>query len=276
MIVCVAGKNNIAINAVEFLLREKLVAENELIVIFNRTDEGKDSFQKSFRKFCMERHLRIGVLEELFQIENLILISLEFDRIIPVQKFCSQKLYNIHFSLLPKYKGMFTSALPILHGENHSGVTLHEIDMGIDTGDIIAQMKFTIGADSTARDLYLKYIKFGTDLFKENIGNLLVGNFNKQPQSSLNSSYYSKKSVDYANLQIDLKKTAFEIKNQVRAFNFKEYQMPVIFEKIIDSAVILSDKSTLKTGTIINETEKYIDIATIDYNLRLNKFVGSK
>lgn len=271
MIVCIAGKNNIAVNAVDFLINKNLVEESNLIVMFNRTDAATDSFQKSFKKYCSEKCLRSVDLEELFTTENLILISLEYDRIIPVQKFSSQKLYNIHFSLLPKYKGMFTSALPILHGETHSGVTLHEIDKGIDTGDIIAQTKFEIGSDSTACDLYLKYIEFGTALFEDNIENLLSGNFTKQSQSPINSTYFSKQSIDYANLQIDLKKTAFEIKNQIRAFNFMEYQMPVVFERQIDSAEILTAKSTLKAGSVISENEQYIDIATIDYDLRLNK-----
>lgn len=271
MIVCIAGKNNIAVNAVDFLLDKNLVKGSNLVAMFNQNDIGKDSFQKSFRKHCLEENLQSVNLEELFQIENLILISLEYDRIIPVQKFSSQKLYNIHFSLLPKYKGMFTSALPILYGEIHSGVTLHEIDKGIDTGDIIDQTKFEIGAESTARDLYLKYIEFGTALFKNNIENLLSGDFTKQSQSPINSTYFSKNSIDYFNLQIDLKKTAFEIKNQIRAFNFREYQVPIIFEREIDSAEILTAKSTLKAGSIIIENERYIDIATIDYDLRLNK-----
>jgi methionyl-tRNA formyltransferase len=272
MNICIAGKNNIAIEAVDYLLNQNLAKVDRFVAAPNRTDNGIDSFQKSFRKFCSDRNLKLIDLEELYEIEDLILISLEYDRIIPVRKFSSSRLYNIHFSLLPKYKGMFTSALPILHGETHSGVTLHEIDRGIDTGDIIAQTKFEIGVNSTARDLYFKYIDFGISLFKENIKSILSGVFIKQAQSPINSTYFSKESIDYTNLKVDLKKTAFEIKNQIRAFNFKEYQIPKVFNSKIVSTKILNDKSTLKAGNIINETEDYIDIATIDYNLRLNKF----
>ena len=58
--------------------------------------------------------------------------------IIKTKNFKSNKLFNLHFSLLPSYKGMHTSAFPILNGEKYSGVTIHKIDNGIDTGDIIA------------------------------------------------------------------------------------------------------------------------------------------
>ena len=71
-------------------------------------------------------------------------ISLEYHRLIDPLKFVTSKLYNPHFSLLPAYKGMYTSALPLLNDEKDAGVTLHHIDSGIDTGDIIDQIIFPI------------------------------------------------------------------------------------------------------------------------------------
>lgn len=47
--------------------------------------------------------------------------EVEFDRIIKIDKFKSDKLFNIHFSLLPEYKGMYPSVLPILHNNKCSG-----------------------------------------------------------------------------------------------------------------------------------------------------------
>ena len=69
---------------------------------------------------------------------------IEFDQIIKPTEFRSNRLFNIHFSYLPEFKGMYTSAIPILQGSTHTGVTLHGIDQGIDTGPIIAQEKFEI------------------------------------------------------------------------------------------------------------------------------------
>ena len=68
---------------------------------------------------------------------------------------------------------MYTSAMPIINGEQESGVTLHKSDNGIDTGDIIDQLCFKITANYTARDLYYKYLDYGFDLFKNNIEALL-------------------------------------------------------------------------------------------------------
>jgi methionyl-tRNA formyltransferase len=207
----------------------------------------------------------------VLSIGELMFISLEFDRIVPVKKFTANRLYNIHFSLLPKYKGMYTSAWPLLNGETHSGVTLHEIDEGIDTGDIIDQMEFEIHYDDNCRDLYLKYIHYGTVLFKKNIHHLVSGRFSAERQPAVGASYYSRKSIDYSNVKIKLNKTAFEIRNQIRAFNFKEYQVPKVLGFDIVSADILDGKSHRKPGTIIVERDDYVDIATVDYDLRLHK-----
>ena len=62
---------------------------------------------------------------------------------------------------------MYTSALPIINNELETGVTLHKIDSGIDTGDIIDQIKFKIENNFTARDLYFKYLFYSKELLKK-------------------------------------------------------------------------------------------------------------
>ena len=140
----------------------------------------------------------------MYNIKDLKFFSLEYSQLIKPQLFESNHLVNIHFSLLPAYKGMYTSAHPLLNGES-SGVTLHKIDSGIDTGDIISQLKFDINLNDTARDLYMKYLLFSLKLFKENFKNILNDNYSTVPQEKINSSYFSKKSIDYSNLKIDFK-----------------------------------------------------------------------
>ena len=110
--------------------------------------------ERSLLKKANEIGIETKTLEDIYSIENLIFLSLEFDRIVNPNKFKSNKLFNIHFSLLPKYKGMFTSIIPILNNEKTTGVTFHKIDKGIDTGEIIAQKEFEIALFDNARDIY--------------------------------------------------------------------------------------------------------------------------
>jgi methionyl-tRNA formyltransferase len=164
---------------------------------------------------------------------------------------------------------MYTSAWPILNNELVSGVTLHRIDQGIDTGDIIEQTEFAIGDLTTSRELYFKYMSYGLDLIKENLPAVLQGNFKSFPQTSNGASYYSTKSIDYKNLTIDLNKTAFEITLQLRAFSFVEYQIPTVYGRKIISWRISTERSSQKPGMVMREQNKGITISTIDFDLDL-------
>lgn len=246
MNICIAGKNNIAVKSLEYLILSKIININDIFVCPIENDLGMDTWQLSLRKFAEVNNLKIIKLNELYDIENLVFISLEYDKIIKPSLFKTKKLFNIHFSHLPKYKGMFTSIWPILNGELRSGVTLHKIDSGIDTGDIIAQYKFDIDINDTARDLYFKYLDYGLQLFKDFIKNIVNNNYSYIKQPYLNSSYYSKNSIDFNNIKIDLIKTSFEIHNQIRAFIFPEYQLPMLNGHYLTKSELINEKIDAK------------------------------
>lgn len=268
MRICVAGKNNIAVSVMEYLYNNN---ENrfELGILCNRNEKGINTWQRSLRKFANDRNIKEYTLEELYEFEDLIFLSMEYDRIVKPNLFKTDKLYNIHFSLLPQYKGMYTSAIPILNGEEYVGVTFHKIDSGIDTGDIIAQKKIYLSKEDTCRDLYLKYIKAGTETVIENIENVINGKVIGRKQSPEKSTYFSKDYIDYSNIRINLNNTAEMIKRQIRAFSFREYQLPCVLEHPIIDIFISNTKSTEKAGTIIYKTDYSMMLSTIDYNIIL-------
>ena len=154
-------------------------------------------WQPSYKKFCKQEGIKILSLNDCYSIKNLIFISLHYDKIIQTKKFKSKKLFNLHFSLLPAYRGMHTSAFPLLNGEKYSGVTIHKIDDGIDTGDIISQKKFKIHINYTARDLFLKYMFNGNILFQNTIDLLINNTYQSYPQTSVESSYFNKASINF-------------------------------------------------------------------------------
>lgn len=269
--VCVAGKNNIAIEVLKYLY-ERNQGRYSLCVLYNKTETGENSCQRSFSLYVKQLGggVKICQLADLYKIENLIFLSMEFDQLVKPELFCqTAQLFNIHFSLLPSYKGMYTSALPILFGERFAGVTFHMIDRGIDTGDIIDQRKFEIKDNYTCRDLYAQYIQNGTQLVLDNIENVLSGNVKARRQNAEGSSYYSKKTIDYSNIVIDLNQTAKNIQNQIRAFSFREYQMPNVYDHDIIKAEITTIKSMSKAGSVVCDTEMYMMISSVDYNVVL-------
>lgn len=273
MLFCIAGKNDIAVNVLQYLINyQKLNKDLKIACVLNKTETGQNNWQKSLKWYCEKYNIDIVSLNEIYNTKNMVFLSLEFDQIVKPELFTTTKLYNIHFALLPKYKGMYTSIWPVYNGESVTGVTLHFIDKGIDTGDIIEQEKILINENDTAYDIYKKYIQVGTSLVIKNIPDIIKDNIkNRKKQPSVISSYYSKDSIDFNNLFLDCRKTAWQIKRQVKAFCFRPYQL-IKFEKcpIID-VEILDEKSTVKAGTVIEDTKSYFKVSTIDYNVILYK-----
>lgn len=271
MKIVIAGKNTIAVNILEHILHLQNI---EPLVVLNKTESFKNGFQKSLGFYAKLWRVKIVSLEEVYDLNEVIFLSLEFDRIIKPNLFNTKNLFNIHFSKLPSYKGMYTSALPILHGEKESGVTLHLIDKGIDTGDIIDQVVFKLEENETARSLYKKYTDHGTKLIISNLSELIKNSYNFKPQQLEGSTYYGKEEIDYSNLKIDLKKTACQIDRQLRAYTFREYQLPKIHEWEIGNWSISNQKSKLKPGTITTLDDDKLLVSTIDYDiiLKIDKY----
>lgn len=268
MKICIAGKNNIAVDCVRYLISELGVGKEDIVVCFNKTDDGIDSFQLSFRKFCQQEEILAIDFSDIYTLTDFVFFSLEFDRIIRTEEMNTTRIFNIHFSLLPKYRGMYTSVWPILFGDDKSGVTLHCIDDGIDTGDIVEQLTFPLSSNETCRSLYLKYIETGTILFKKMIKAVLSDDYQQQPQMLEGASYFSTDALDFSKIVIDFNRSARDVRNQIRAFSFREYQLPIIHGMPIEYADILTTRSSEKVGSVVSENGNYIDVATLDYDVR--------
>jgi methionyl-tRNA formyltransferase len=166
---------------------------------------------------------------------------------------------------------MFTSIYPILRGEKSSGVTLHKIDNGIDTGDIIDQIEFDMPFGITGLKLYKLYLKYSKELLYKNINKIINLQFNSTQQPLIGASYFSNKSIDFKSIKIDFNNACFEICNYVNAFSFRPYQL-VSFQNVeISKATALNVKSKIKPGKLISENNLYFEIASVDYNVRLLK-----
>ena len=266
MVVCVAGKNRIAVETLKMVLDKSA----EVIGLGNQTDDGLDGWQPSYRKFADAVGVRMVELADLYEIDGLVLLSTEYDKIIRPARFkADARLYNMHFSILPAYKGMYTSAHPILNGEQTSGCTLHTIDPGIDTGPIIDQVVFQLSQHETAKSLYGKYIDHGIELIRANLTELLYSVPPSRPQPVGGSTYYSPASINYRSLSIDLRQTCEGVIRQIRAFNHRAFQLPLVNGFRIWSALPLDTKTHALPGTVLAKTSHYIDIATIDYDCRL-------
>lgn len=165
---------------------------------------------------------------------------------------------------------MYTSVWPILYADKQSDVTLHKIDQGIDTGDIIAQKTFTLISTDRSQDCYRKYIQNSEWLFSKWFAKIIYNTIKTTKQSAIGSTYFSKKSLDYADLLIDFNQTAWQIIRQVYAFSFRPYQLLKINNNAVSDIVIKESMSHTKPGTVIFEHDKYYVVSTIDYDIEVH------
>lgn len=268
-ILCIAGQNALAVQGLQAVVTR--YPQAQVYCVPTPADQGVDTWQPSLRKKAAELGVKCITLEQSYALQPLVFISLQFTQIIKTAKFASARLYNLHFSKLPHYKGVYPAVHPILNGETQAGVTLHVMDDGIDTGDIIAQSTLEIAFTDTARDLYLKQAALALTLLETHLDAMVTGQYVATPQPAVGASYYSKTSIDYGHVQFDFNKTAYQVHNQIRAFTFREYQMPMYQSWSILRSEITAQKSTQKAGTVVAETEAYIELASVDYNVRLYK-----
>lgn len=243
-IICIAGKNQCAIDCLAHVINK--YKDSKILALPNKSDDGIDRWQKSFRNFSNKKNVQITNLSSLYKIKNLYLFSLEYEKILNVNKFISNKLYNFHFSLLPKYRGCHTNFYQIYNGEKISGVTLHKIDKGIDTGKIIDSISFNINLNATAYENYLKLLSNSVKLFKKNIPKVLDDNFISFKQNLNKGSYYSRESVNYKNLIIfDKIKNNINTHNKIRSLIFPPFQLPVYNGKKIKKSIFRNNKIKL-------------------------------
>lgn len=103
---------------------------------------------------------------------------------------------NLHASLLPKYRGAAPIQRAILEGENVTGVTLMQMDAGLDTGDIIASRSTEIGPDETAGELERRLSNLAADLLGDMLPTILAGHYPRTPQNDEEASYAPKLSTE--------------------------------------------------------------------------------
>jgi methionyl-tRNA formyltransferase len=121
---------------------------------------------------------------------------------------------NVHFSLLPKYRGAAPVNWAIVNGETESGVTIMKMDAGLDTGDILLQRGSKISPEETAVDLMRRLADLGADLLAEALLNFdhLVAH----PQINDEASYAPIMTKDDG--CIDWAMPAADIVNRIRGF----------------------------------------------------------
>ncbi len=121
---------------------------------------------------------------------------------------------NVHFSLLPKYRGAAPVNWAIANGETVTGVTTMQMDVGLDTGDILLQREVAIGDDENAAELMARLSDVGAELLSETLAGIGEIAPRRQDESAATLAPIMKKEDG----RIDWSRPAREIADRIRAF----------------------------------------------------------
>ena len=169
--------------------------------------------------------------------------------------------FNIHGSLLPKYRGRTPHVWAIINGETKAGVTAHIIDSGCDTGKIIHQIEIPIEVEDTGAVMLEKYANAYYPLVKKVIKNVTDNQMNLKVQNENEATYFGKRTPEDGEINWNWTKEA--IRNWVRA-QANPYPGAFTFyknQKIIIDRVSFSNERTSKSqvnGEIVKIEPKVI------------------
>ena len=123
---------------------------------------------------------------------------------------------NVHTSLLPKYRGAAPIQWAIANGDTETGVTIMKMDVGLDTGDIVAQRRTPIGPEDDSATLHDRLAQLGAELLVQTIPDYVAGKIQPKAQPAEGASHAPK--IKKEDGRIDWNRPAQTIWNQLRAF----------------------------------------------------------
>ncbi len=211
----------------------KLVQDgHEVAAVFTQPDKpagrGKHLQAPPVKAFALERGIavhqpaRIKTNEEVRAVFQSIApdacVVAAYGKILPEWLLQIPRLgcINVHASLLPKYRGAAPINWAIANGERETGITIMQMDAGLDTGPMLAQRAIEIGEDETAPELSARLAEVGAELLSETLLLVERGEIEPVPQKNDEATYAPM--LKREDGLIDWQMSAREIANRVRAF----------------------------------------------------------
>lgn len=170
---------------------------------------------------------------------------------------------NVHASLLPKYRGASPIQRVILNGETRTGVTIMQMNEGLDTGDILYSKSLVLAPDETFETLHDRLMALGAQAVNEALDLIGCGKITRVMQDDSYSSYAPL--IKKEDGRIDWKKSSTEIYAQIRAFNpwpgtftYLDGKMMKIWEAAPSDSYA---KDGAKPGEIISVSKDFLTVS---------------
>lgn len=203
---------------------------------------------------------------ELAALKADLMVVVAYGLILPATVLAMPKhgCINVHASLLPRWRGAAPIHRAILAGDDETGITLMQMDAGLDTGAMLLEKRLAIASDDTAGRLHDKLAELGAALLAEGVEMIEQGQQRPRPQPAVGISYAEK--LSKAEARIDWQQSAAQIARQVCAFNPWPVAETSLDEKRVRIWLAHAEAGTCEqaAGQILSADNDAIRVATGD------------
>jgi methionyl-tRNA formyltransferase len=268
-----AGTPEFAVPGLQALLE----SEAEVVAVFSQPDRpagrGRKLTASPVKQFALQRGLIVeqpelfnsSAVKTLASYKPDLMVVAAYGLILPSAALAVPHLgcVNIHASLLPRWRGAAPIQRAILAGDSETGVSLMQMEAGLDTGPVYAKKHIPIEPEQTAAELHDALAVLGAGMLRECLPELLTGDLKPEPQQSTAVTYAAK--LEKSEAWLDWSQSALTLHRQIRAFN----SWPIAQTRLQDQVVriwrarlISVDAVQMEPGRVIAADTGGIQVAT--------------
>lgn len=259
-------------------LQALLQSPHQVIAVYTQPDRhagrGQKILPSPVKQLALQYHLPIyqpltlrdsAEQEKLKNLDADVMVVVAYGLLLPEAILNAPRFgcINVHASLLPRWRGAAPIQRAIVAGDIKTGVTVMQMDKGLDTGAMLKQESCAIAAEDTAETLHHKLAELGTPALLATLSELESGKLHPVKQNDALACYAAKIQKDEAKLNWQL--SATELERQIRAFN----PWPIAFAQIdinthlrVWHARVIAESVTAEPGVIVRIDKVGIAVAT--------------
>ncbi|MFA0055391.1 methionyl-tRNA formyltransferase [Vibrio echinoideorum] len=269
-----------------------LSSEHEVIAVYTQPDRpagrGKKLTASPVKNIALENNIPVyqpenfksdEAKQELADLNADIMVVVAYGLLLPQAVLDTPRLgcINVHGSILPRWRGAAPIQRSIWAGDKETGVTIMQMDIGLDTGDMLSIATLPIEATDTSASMYEKLAGLGPDALVDCLANIASGKAVAEKQDDELANYAKKLSKEEA--KIDWNDSAEHIERCVRAFNPWPMSHFAIVDSSSDAEISIKvwqtrvdeESTSAPAGTIIKADKTGIYVATGDKVLVLEQ-----